>query len=370
MMALIFPNLVTAQPWVHRPHISSSSNASEAQLNGSQHGMRLESIVVAGQLVQCSYCGGCGGQGCCEPIQCCNCRCGCAPPHSHNPHGHNPHQHTPHTHTPAPVTGWPTFATSANLKASPWAGYYMSVYGELPPAAAYPLHVSDSWLLYNGALIKAKVTKLPTEQNCPTAALDRYSTHDMYQPPLVSWIWHPYPYTSTAANTKVEVVHEADPFGDEHFGMWLMYAPGSGIWFDLGVTISFAEHQDAYTHFSIPGGQDMNEALSKAAAAAGYDSIQFLAHVDHVNYQCDTKNMGRAGFDYMGVEVLATKLTGTYPCGTPAGAPNVITRGWSGGTACTCNPKAQFLNCQGVPSREGSGVHSSMPRGKAARRKQ
>ena len=62
--------------------------------------------------------------------------------------------------------------------------------------------------------------------------------------------------------------------------MWLIYAPGSGIYFNLGVTISFAEHQDAYTHFNIAGGQDMNEALSKAAAAAGYDSIQFLAHVD------------------------------------------------------------------------------------------
>ena len=55
----------------------------------------------------------------------------------------------------------------------------------------------------------------------------------------------------------------------------------------------------------------------------------------------------------MGVEVLAVKLTGTYPCGTAAGAPSVITHGWGGGTACTCDPKAQFLNCQGVPSLEG-----------------
>lgn len=150
--------------------------------------------------------------------------------------------------------------------------------------------------------------------------------------------------------------------------MWLIYAPGSGIYFNLGVTISFAEHQDAYTHFNIAGGQDMNEALSKAAAAVGYDSIQFLAHVDvraaahahvsaqapaqrlqrfpdpcavcggmvdglaiadwlsapapamlacphhrpqHVNYQCDTVNTGRQGFDYMGVEVRAPPARGS-----------------------------------------------------------
>ena len=48
-------------------------------------------------------------------------------------------------------------------------------------------------------------------------------------------------------------------------------------------------------------------------------------------------------------QVLAVKLTGTYPCGTSAGAPPVITRGWGGGQPCTCDPKGQFLNCNGVP---------------------
>ena len=51
--------------------------------------------------------------------------------------------------------------------------------------------------------------------------------------------------------------------------MWMMYAPGSGLWFNTGITISFAEHQDAYTHFGVTQG-DLNEELSKAAAAAGF----------------------------------------------------------------------------------------------------
>ena len=224
--------------------------------------------------------------------------------HSHNPHGHNPHAHTPHTHSPPP-TKWPSFANAAVLTASPWASYYTAVYGAAPPAAAFPLHVSAAWLLYDGALIKSKVVDVPDAKTCPLAVLDRYTTNDMYQPPLDSWIWHAYPYAAIAANAEVEVLHEADPFGDEHFGMWLIYAPGSGIYFNLGKTISFAEHQDAYTHFGATG----NEDLSKKAAAAGFDSIQFLAHVDHVNYQCDTKNTGRAGFDYMGVEVRAPSST-------------------------------------------------------------
>ena len=72
----------------------------------------------------------------------------------------------------------------------------------------------------------------------------------------------------------------------------MMYTPGSGIYFNLGKTISFAEHSDAFSYFKITGGGDMNSQMAAAAAAAGYDSIQFLAHVDHVNYPCDTKNTG------------------------------------------------------------------------------
>jgi hypothetical protein len=273
---------------------------------------------------------------------------GLCPPHSHDPHAHQPHAHTPHTHAPGPGPSWPIFASAAALQADPWGAYYTSVYGGLPDT--YPLDTSSNWLLYDGALIKAKVVSIPAATSCPRVAQDRYTTNDEYQPPLVSWIWHSYPYVAMPASSWVEVIHEADPFGDEHYGMWLMYAPGSGIYFNLGVTISFAEHQDAYTHFNIAGGQDMNEAMSKAAAAAGYDSIQFLAHVDHVNYQCDTKNTGRAGFDYMGVEIVAVKLVGTYPCGTASGAPPSIRSGWKASATCKCNPKDQFLNCDGLPS--------------------
>ena len=181
-------------------------------------------------------------------------------PHTHTPT--HPHTHTPtHAHTPAhahapgpqPAPSWPVFASAAALKADPWAAYYTAVYGGLPDT--FPLDVSSNWMLHDGALVKAKVTSAPQASTCPAKVKDRYTTNDMYQPPLVSWIWHMYPYAALPANSWHEVIHEADPFGDEHFGMWLMYAPGSGIYFNLGNTISFAEHADAYAHFNIAGGQ-------------------------------------------------------------------------------------------------------------------
>lgn len=260
---------------------------------------------------------------------------------------------------PNPVPpNWPFFDTAALLNADPWGKYYQSVYGTLP-AGGYPIYPSDLWLLYDEVLIKAKVTKVPKSSgDCPTNTLgktyappkgQRYGINNKYSPPFLNWVWHPYPYKALATSTWQEVLHAADPFGDEHFGAWFMYAPGSGIYFNLGKTISFSEHADAYAHFGVKAG-DLNEELSKAAAAQGYDSVQFLAHVDHVNYQCDTQNTGQAGLNYMGVEIVGVKLVGLYPCGTPAGAPAVIKAGWQGAKACTCDSKQQFLNCQGVPA--------------------
>ena len=69
-------------------------------------------------------------------------------------------------------------------------------------------------------------------------------------------------------------MHKADPFGDEHHGMWFLYTKGSGVWYRIGNHISFPEHSDAYDHFGVSS----NEEMSKAAAKADFDSVIFLAH--------------------------------------------------------------------------------------------
>jgi len=253
---------------------------------------------------------------------------------------------------PTPKHGWPTFSSKADLKASPWGDYMHAVYSGLP--TSYPFDVASLWVLHDGEIIKQHV-KAPTATDCPAKQLDRYNINDDYQPPKVSWIWHAYPYTARPASSWVEVIHEADPFGDESHGAWMLYTPGSGIYFNIGKTIAFAEHSDAYAHFNIAGGQDMNSAMSVAAAAAGYDSVQFTAHVDHVSYQCDTKNTGRPGFDYMGLEIVAVKMVGTFACLASGGAPTSVKCGWQAATSCSCDNSKQFLNCGGVPE-----LHSNL----------
>lgn len=259
---------------------------------------------------------------------------------------------TPGPAPPPRAYAWPSFQTAAELQADPWGNYYKAVYGEIPQIG-YPIDTMDNWCIHDSIVVSSKLSMIPaTVGLCPTSNPplgQRYSMNNQYSVPFMSWIWHPYPYQAMAANSWVEVMHESDPFGDEHFGAWFVYAPGSGIYFDLGTTISFATHSDAYAHFGVSSG-DFNEELAKKAAGAGYDSVQFLAHVDHVNYQCDTHNTGRAGLDYLGVEVLGVKLVGTNACTTIIGAPPTIKAGWHASRSCQCDNRKQYLNCAGVPS--------------------
>lgn len=132
-------------------------------------------------------------------------------------------------------------------------------------------------------------------------------------------------------------MHEQDPFGDEHNGAWFLYAKGSGVWYNIGKSITFPEHADAFAHFKVHD----NQAMCRAAAAAGFNTIQFTAHADHTNYPCD--HAGK--YPYMNIEIVAVKLQGTYACGS-AGAPdfNVLRGGWAD-TPCACDNSIRFSNC-------------------------
>lgn len=258
---------------------------------------------------------------------------------------------SPHPPSPSPRSNWPVFQTAAALKASPWGRYYEKIYHSIPGSNFYPLDVGQNWVLFNNVLIDTKLEdSLSAAVTCPSKEYERYMENCFYQPPSVSFIWHAYPYSGVPASTWAEVIHQQDPFGDEVHGMWFQYAPGSGIWFNTGKTIVFKDHQEAYNKWNIHGVQDPNSAFCYAAAVMDdYDSVQFNEHVDHVSYQCDTSHTKRQGFDYMGLEIVAVKLVGTYSCGTRVGAPPVIRRGWHAASPCNCDNHHPYVNCHGTP---------------------
>mmetsp|Transcript_35752 Transcript_35752/g.63713 ORF Transcript_35752/g.63713 Transcript_35752/m.63713 type:complete len:306 (-) Transcript_35752:154-1071(-) len=258
-------------------------------------------------------------------------------------------------------TGWPNFLSHAHLAANkPWSTYFQVVYGQVPSSADdYPLCIGCLWMLYDDIIESALIRDLPpVTGKCPNntgADGSRYLLNNMYQPSAVSWSWHPYPYRGFASNSRVEVIHTEDPFGDETVGAWMLYAKGSGIWFDVGRTAVFSDHADAYDFFNVnifelkegvPKDR-LNELMSKAAAEQGYDSVQFVAHNGPLSYaKCDSAHTGVAGLDFMNIEIVAVKLVGTYSCMASHGAPASVTAGWRGSQPCKCDVRRKFLNCQ------------------------
>jgi len=178
-----------------------------------------------------------------------------------------------------------------------------------------------------------------------------------------------YPFFSD--NEWIEVLHQKDPWHDEAHGMWLLYAKGSGIWFNVGKTLKVADHQDAYMKLSnlrypnltlgdVDGyGNDVNfyydgygnrrtrlttdEMLSVAACANGIASVQFNNHLDNGNYPtCQYSDTTRT---YLNIEILATCFSGTYACGVAGdGRGNPFKAGWHN-KPCKCTNDADVLNC-------------------------
>ena len=114
---------------------------------------------------------------------------------------------------------------------------------------------------------------------------------------------------------------------------------GSGIWFNMGKMMAFHEHSDAVKKF--PGGKTAtcktgDEAMSNAAAKAGYESIQFLGHIDSGTNNACCAQVGGAGANTpCRVEIVAVKLNGGFAC-TDNAAGAQLRAGWQGFCACAC----------------------------------
>ena len=255
---------------------------------------------------------------------------------------------------PQPGSTWPQFASRDDLQKSPWGHYFTSLYGELP--TSYPLRLSDFWCFYLDKMQAAAVAPPASVGQCPTSAGapagQRYDENNAYSSKDLTWLWQPLsstpPYDGFPSHSIVEVSHKKDPFGDEHHGMWFLYGKGTGVFLDIGNTKIFDDHSDAEKYFGAHGNEDM----CQKAAAKGYDSIQFIRHPDATNYPCAQG----IGASWMNMEIVATRLVGTYPCGQAHGTAAALRAGWNGEKPCKCDPNNPNCNCVYSFSLERTGT--------------
>lgn len=280
---------------------------------------------------------------------------------------------------------WYMISDYQTFRSSAFAQYIGLVYGEIPGPDAWHLNGQAQnnthldalctggrfQMFYDAEVAKAGVSiqsGRPTPDSMPPLARsdppgmgcpsshnlpgERYTKNNLYAPSGLSYVYQQpstFALRDIPSNAWTEVSHMRDPFGDEAQGMWLLAIKGSGIWFNVGVTRAFNDHGDAYDFFGVPSTTGANQAMSSAATKAGYDSVQFVKHIDPVQYPCDTHHTGVTGRQFMGLEIVAVKHVGKFSCGTDSGASASFAIGWQHSRPCQCDNNIQWLNCAGVP---------------------
>jgi len=294
---------------------------------------------------------------------------------------------------------WPKFQTQQDVWYTPWADYLTMVYGELPSEDAFPLCMGDFWMFYEELLSKAGVVDIPEiKSDCPQNVYkwdgQRYWRNNDYDPTIsrgkpgsVSWVWHPWsidgvnnwPWYGAKKPSDggmpddlwVEVTHKRDPWADESYGMWFLYARGSGIWLNLGRSLRFDNHRKAVEWVGFPWTECHNFKpgddcfvrpgdlrMAKTLRERGYDTVQYFWHHDYAQYKhCQksyTDSKEKYDMTLMNLEIVAVGLVGEHSCGTyddSRGALKGIGAGWYGQKWCDCSNQYNWTWCRGYGSQ-------------------
>ncbi|CAE6970660.1 unnamed protein product [Symbiodinium necroappetens] len=246
--------------------------------------------------------------------------------------------------------GWPKFHSRAELLSSVWATYFERVYGAVPQVG-YPICTWDFWYLDRDSYERAGIAGHPVKYVIDWLhGMNHVDVGDLYDVKVTDvnkgsyknglWIKHVKGgygrkgYGAAGNHQWIEVRHQGGGVTGEEVGMWFLYAPGSGVWFNTGRTRVFETHAVAAEQLCgrQVGPNDATEMVRCAAEAGSLDSFQF-------QYDWDVPE---------NVEIVAVNLQGVYPCGTAAsGRVAAFRSGWMASSPCDCDNAARdgFLNC-------------------------
>lgn len=260
----------------------------------------------------------------------------------------------------------PTFQNFHDLKAHhhSWYTYLTHLYSDAQLENMMPLSISQFWVLYpkllpmelfNSLCVKL-MPRFPRDVYHGMLVLDVWDGMQMaYEHLMLNWdvlfiyqydrlpgqpcdlsVWHrpawdvPLPISAAQSFEIIEIIRFPDQVGSSH---WFYYGKGSGIWINVGTTIWFRDHQEAYEHFGVEGyfdgghTQQDEEMLAGALRANGYDTVQFL---------CTTENV----YKYEIMTVQSKQTIAGSPC------VDIATFGKDMKPCRRCRADSRIINCQ------------------------
>lgn len=286
---------------------------------------------------------------------------------------------TAHT---APAALFPRFQSPQHLMRTPWAAYVDAVWGlQSFQRSDWPLSFSGfTW--FDTARLPAHVRgKLAGRAaRRPRRCLDLFESVDPkyddpskrapslwvyaypsqapvgrekghHAPPKGPMVPSPWPF-GFGSGTRVPVQHQC--CDKPRKGFWMYVAAGSGVYYDVGRTIAFRDHEDAMAHFGVR--KDLNwydpavEQHLLRAASASYDSIQYTHHTEHGVYKHEIFDLAFSsplrGFDGNGGDETHQHQVELERDACPtASNRDRFFGGWRGRLPCTCARNATQLVC-------------------------
>ena len=199
----------------------------------------------------------------------------------------------------------------AGVSSIEWDDYVARLYGAAPSEHPMLPRLSQIDMVYTRMRSIAAIE--PTNyDNCPRNANSRPIALEKPHVRAAAYYALGAPALPAANHSWAEVTHCSSHIEDQ--SLWFFMTRGSAIFVNVGRTITFREHQDAALFFGVFG--DISN-VPAAAAAAGYDSIQYTEHCE--GCRCDH-------------ELLFTRARGEGAC--PQGV--TFRTGVNASRACTC----------------------------------
>ena len=188
---------------------------------------------------------------------------------------------------------------AAGITQAAWDAYVLTLYGGAPADLPLLPTIGQVDVVYTALLPLANVDErelrsaAPPDQ-CPIGGVDTPYRQNQPHPPYAAYYRRTTPVVAHPSDSWVEVTHCGHEF--EGAGAWFYSHPGSGVFVNLGRTAAFDDHDEGATFFLgrhigsaeyREGHRERDiEMMPRAAAAAGYDSIQFLKHCDLACGRC------------------------------------------------------------------------------------